>query len=278
MTIATAQTIPIRPTLVASPDGTQIAVFVSGAGRPLVLVPGTTSDHTTWRLVVPLLEPNVEVNAVDRRGRGASGDGPAYALEREVEDLAAVVDATAARWGGPVDLLGHSYGGNVAFGAALRTSNLRRLVLYEGWPVPDVADRTMAPDILAHLDDLLAHGRRAEALEAFFREMVQVTEEEIANIKASPAWSARVAAAPTVPRELRAFGEQAFDPASAARIDVPVLLLVGSESPDEILADPEVVAAAFPDARIGVLNGQAHMAQLTAPEALAAAVLDFLSD
>ena len=63
-------------THVASPDGTMIAVFISGEGRPLIAVPGTTSDHTTWRLVLPLLEPHMAVHAVDRRGRGASGDGP----------------------------------------------------------------------------------------------------------------------------------------------------------------------------------------------------------
>jgi pimeloyl-ACP methyl ester carboxylesterase len=277
MTITDSDT-KASPTLVASADGTRIAVFISGTGRPLVLVPGTTSDHTTWRLVVPLLEGHLEVNAVDRRGRGASGDAPAYALEREYEDVAAVIDAAAARWGGPVDLLGHSYGGNVAFGAALRTPNLRRMVLYEGWPVPDVADRTMAPDRLAHVEDLLARGHPAEALKVFYREMVHMTEDELASITASSAWPARVAAAPTVPRELRAFAEQAFDPALAARIRVPVLLLVGGESPDEITADPDVVAAALPDARIRTLDGQAHVAQLTAPEALASAVLEFLSD
>ena len=134
-----------RMTPVTSPDGTRIAVFVSGHGRPLVVVPGTTSDHTTWRLLAPKLENSATVHAVDRRGRGASGDHPDYALDKEYADVAAVVDAAAASWGGPVDLLGHSYGGNVAFGAALRTQNLRSLALYEGWPVPNLADRTVAP-------------------------------------------------------------------------------------------------------------------------------------
>ena len=86
-------------THVASPDGTMIAVFISGGGRPLVVVPGTTSDHTTWRLVLPLLEPHVAVHAVDRRGRGASGDGADYSLAREYADVAAVVDAAASAAG-----------------------------------------------------------------------------------------------------------------------------------------------------------------------------------
>jgi pimeloyl-ACP methyl ester carboxylesterase len=269
-----------EPTLtrVASPDGTEIAVFVSGRGRPLVVAPGTTSDHTTWRFVVPYLEPYVAVHAVDRRGRGLSGDRPDYTLAMEYADLAAVVDAAAAATGSRVDLLGHSYGGNVAFGAATRTTNVRKLVLYEGWPVPNIAHRTFAPDLLTHLDALLAAGKPEQVLETFYRDIAMMSADEIIAIKTAPTWPARVAAAHTVPREIRAFGEQALDPAMAARIRVPVLLLVGTESPLEIKADPEAVAAALPDGRIGLLQGQMHVAHLTAPETFAAHVLAFLRE
>lgn len=267
-----------RMTPVIAPDGTRIAVFVSGRGRPLVVVPGTTSDHTTWRLVAPLLESTATVHAVDRRGRGASGDHPDYALDKEYADIAAVVDTAAAAWGGRVDLLGHSYGGNVAFGAALRTQNLHRLVLYEGWPVPNLADRTIAPALTTALDSLLEQGKPELLLECFYRDVVHMSEDEVSIIKASAAWPARVAAASTVPREIRAFSQQAFDPDWASRITVPVLLLVGGDTPDDIKADPEVVAAALPDARISVLPGQMHMAHLTDPEQFAAAVLSFLAE
>jgi pimeloyl-ACP methyl ester carboxylesterase len=263
---------------VVSPDGTRIAVFVTGRGRPLVLVPGTTSDHTTWRRVAPLLAREHAVHAVDRRGRGASGDHARYSLDREYQDLAAVVDAAAATYGGPVDLFGHSYGGNVAFGASLRTGNVRRLVLYEGWPVPNIAHRTSSPELLATMDSLIDEGRNEEALETFYREMVHMGQAEIDAVKATPVWPARVAAAPTVPRELRAFAEHAFDPEDAARITVPVLLLVGGESPDEIRADPEVVARALPDSRIRTLAGQKHMAHVEGPDVVAAEVLAFFRD
>ena len=191
-----ASTVETAPTLVTSADGTQIAVFGSGEGRPLILVPGTSADHTTWRLVAPLLTPHFAVYAVDRRGRGASGDSPDYALEREYEDVAAVVDDVASRWGGPVDLVGHSYGGNVAFGGTLLTSSVRRLVMYEGWPMPDIADRTTPPEILAQLDDLLASGHREKMMEAFFRHIVHYTDAEIETVKAAPSWPGRVASAP----------------------------------------------------------------------------------
>jgi pimeloyl-ACP methyl ester carboxylesterase len=271
-------TAPVSSKHVTSPDGTSIAVFVSGRGRPLVVLPGTTSDHTTWRLVLPLLEPHVSVHAVDRRGRGRSDDGPEYSLAKEYADAAAVVDAAAAESGGPVDVLGHSYGGNVAFGAALLTCNIRRLVLYEGWPVPNIEHRTFSPETLAHLESLLGQGRREEMLEAFYRDVVHMDADELIGVKAAPTWPARVAAADTVPREIRAFGGQAFEPAEAARISVPVLLLVGEESPAEIKADPEVVAAALPDARIRVLAAQTHIAHLTAPEAFTDEVLAFLAE
>ncbi|MEV5069594.1 alpha/beta hydrolase [Microbacterium sp. LMI12-1-1.1] len=266
------------PTLVTSADGTRIAVFASGEARPLVLAPGTSADHTTWRLVARLLAPHFAVHAVDRRGRGASGDGPEYALEREHEDIAAVVDAVASQEGGPVDLVGHSYGGNVAFGATLLTSNVRRLVMYEGWPMPDIADRTTPPEILAQLDNLLASGQPEQMMEAFFRRIVHYTDDEIATVKAAPSWPGRVASAHTVPREIRAFGEQAFDPAQAARIDIPVLLLVGSESPEAIQGKPRQVAAGLPDARIVELEGQGHMANITAPDLTARVLLEFLND
>jgi pimeloyl-ACP methyl ester carboxylesterase len=263
---------------VASPDGTMIAVFASGEGRPLIVVPGTTSDHTTWRLVLPLLQPHFAVYAVDRRGRGRSGDTGAYSLAREYEDIAAVVDAAAAATGAPVDLLGHSYGGNVAFGAATLTTNIRKLVLYEGWPVPNIAHRTVSPEVMRQLESLIAEGRSEPALETVYRDLVMMSEQEISSIRAAPTWPARVAAAHTIPRELRAFSGQAFDPEWAAKISVPVLLLVGADSPEEIKANPEVVAAALPDARIRILDGQAHMAHLSNPEGFAEQVLAFLRD
>ena len=110
---------------IVSPDGTPIAVFSSGDGPPLVLVHGATADHTTWRSVGPVLARAFAIHAVDRRGRGASGDAPDYAIEREYEDLAAVADAIAGEAGTPVDVVGHSYGGRIALGASLLTGRHR---------------------------------------------------------------------------------------------------------------------------------------------------------
>src|SRR5688572_24310787 len=110
-----------------SGDGTTIACEKIGSGPPLVLVHGTAADHTRWAPVLPALSGRFTIYACDRRGRGASGDGASYAMEREFEDVAAVVDGI----GGPVDLLGHSYGALCSLEAAVLARNLRRLALYE---------------------------------------------------------------------------------------------------------------------------------------------------
>src|SRR6266568_6334575 len=110
-----------------SQDGTPIAAWHSGVGAPLVLVHGTTADHTVWTPVRVALERHFTVWTLDRRGRGSSGDAAAYALARESEDLAAVIDAI----GGAVQVLGHSFGGLCALETALLTPHIGRLMLYE---------------------------------------------------------------------------------------------------------------------------------------------------
>ncbi|GAB90156.1 alpha/beta fold hydrolase [Gordonia rhizosphera] len=273
----TTQTHDVATLSVMSADGTPIGAHVSGSGRPLVLLHGASSDSSTWRMAAEWLEPHVRVIRVDRRGRGLSGDRSEYTIEAEYDDAVAVVDAAAEAYGAPVDLLGHSYGGNVAFGAGLRTKNIRRLMLYEGWPPPNPEHRRFPAEMYTTLEEL-ATTRPEDMLRVFLRDCAGLTADELAQLEAAPSWPARVAAAPTVPREVRAFGHCAFDPRTAAGISVPTMLLVGSESTDEVKADPEIVAAAIPDARIRVLDGQTHMAHLAAPEDFASAVLEFLRD
>ena len=123
-----ANTVASSALSVALKDGTQIACWRSGPGT-LVLVHGSTVDHTCWDGVLPDLEPYFTMYNVDRRGRGRSGDASTYAMERESEDIAAVVDSI----GGPVDVVGHSYGSNCALEAAQLTPNIARLVLTSRW-------------------------------------------------------------------------------------------------------------------------------------------------
>ena len=116
---------------VRSADATSLAVWVDGEGPPLVMVHGSLQDHTASGVFVDELRADVRTFSMDRRGFGASGDAGEYSIEREFEDVAAVVDAVAARTGGPVALWGHSYGANCAMGGAALTTNVHHLVLYE---------------------------------------------------------------------------------------------------------------------------------------------------
>jgi pimeloyl-ACP methyl ester carboxylesterase len=263
-------------TRVRSRDGTEIACWTSGQGPPLVLVHGAVADHTRWRPLLPHLEPHARVHALDRRGRGASGDAPDYDLAREFEDVAAAVDAVAAAAGSAVDLYGHSFGGLCAFGGAALTANLGRLVLYEGWPPVDPAGHELPPGVGGRLDELLAQGDRDAVVQTMFREVVRMPAAELAALRAQPAWPARVAAAPALVRELRAIPRVALDPALAARISVPTLLLTGSDSRDPFAADVAAVAAALPDARVVVLEGQRHVADVLDPEGFARHLVGFL--
>ena len=260
-------------TRVVSRDGTEIAYWTSGDGPPLVLVHGTTADHTRWAPVLKYLEPHVTVHTMDRRGRGASGEAAEYDVVREFEDVAAVVDAVAETSGSAVDLLGHSFGGFCAFGAAMLTSNIRKLVLYEGWPAPNPEALAIPPGLQERMDALLAEGERERVLEAFFREIVRMPDHEFERYRALPVWPARIAAAHTITREHQ--GEP-FDPEEAKKITVPVLLMVGGDSPPAMQADYETVAAALPDARVTVMDGQQHIAIDLIPEEFARRVLTFL--
>jgi pimeloyl-ACP methyl ester carboxylesterase len=263
------------PTRVESRDGTEIGYFTTGTGPPLLLVHGSLGDHTRWEALRPHLEPHFTVHAIDRRGRGASGDSSDYRIEREYEDIAAVIDSVAESSGSFVDVYCSSYGGLCTFGAASITSNIRRLGLYEAWPAVDPQQMAEPASLLEQLDGLLAKGDREAALVLTYREVLGLSAEQLESIRAQPSWPARLAAAHTIPREARAFGQIAFDPAQASKITVPTLLLIGSESP---VWGPQAreVAAALPNARIAILEGQGHVADLMAPELVAEALIPFL--
>ncbi len=256
---------------VTSPDGTPIASWRSGDGPPLVLVHGTASDHSRWGPVLPAFEQRHTVLAVDRRGRGASGDADDFAIEREFEDVAAVVDSL----GEPVILLGHSYGGLCALEATLLSRDVRALVLYEP-PFPTVgAAEFYPPEAIERLDTLLRAGDRDEVVATTAREIAGQPPEVVATMRSQPSYPARMAAAPTIPRELRAVTTYRFDPERFRDLAVPTLLLAGSESPPGYRLAVQAVDAALPDSRVVVMPGQGHAAIDTGTDLYAAEVLRF---
>ena len=255
---------------ITSKDGTAIAFARSGKGPPLVLVHGTTADHTRWNPLLPQLEARFTVHAVDRRGRGGSGDAPAYAIEREFDDIAAVVDAI----GEPVFLLGHSYGAVCSLEASLRTRNLRKLVLYE--PPIRTADPFYTPGTIERLQALLDAGDRDGVVSTFFIEVVRAPAAELDMLRSLPNWPARVAAAHTIPREMRINDDYHFDGVRFNTMQVPTFLLLGGSSPPMFKSAVEAVHAALPDARVAVMPGQQHTAMNTAPDLFLSKLLGFL--
>jgi pimeloyl-ACP methyl ester carboxylesterase len=265
---------------IVSRDGTPVAVFSSGEGSPLVLVHGATADHTTWRSVGPRLERRYRLHAIDRRGRGASGDGPAYSIEREYEDLAAVADAAAAEAGVPVDVVGHSYGGRCALGAALLTSSIGRLVVYEGAPSPPDAaggQRGYRPSgVESRIAGFIEAGDRDAALVTFMREIVRMPAADLEAFRADPIWPVRAAAVDTTLRELEGEASPAASLDALAGVDVPVLQLLGGVSAAPFREATEALDARLRDGRVEVIEGARHAAHHTHVAAFVAAVRSFL--
>ncbi len=262
----------MSPLRVVSRDGTRIAYWKTGSGPPLVLVHGTSADHTRWGPVLPALEERFTVHACDRRGRGESPDDRAeYSIEREFEDVAAIVDGV----GGRVDVVGHSYGAICALEASVLATRIRRLVLYEP-PVP--AGLTIyPPGIVDRLQALLDAGDRDGVATTFLREVPRVPAEQLALMRSLPAWQGRVAAAHTIVRELRAHAGYALAPERFRGVVVPTLLLLGGASPPFFAAAIDRVREALPHARLAVMPGQQHAAMDTGRDLFLAEVLSFLS-
>jgi pimeloyl-ACP methyl ester carboxylesterase len=261
--------------VVHAPDGTRIADFVSGDGPPLVLVHGAASDHTTFRVVEPILAGRYTVHAIDRRGRGASGDGAGYTIGHEFDDLAAVVDAIAADGGRPVDVVGHSFGGRVGLGAALRTPNLRRLVVYEGAPSP-AGTPYQAPDLLVRLRSLADAGRDEELLSTFLGEVIGMSGADLAAYRANPVWPARVAAAPTIVREIEAEVSPVAGLDALGAVRVPVLQILGGASLPAFRAATEALDARLARGEVVVIEGAKHAAHHTHPDRFVAEIERFL--
>ena len=254
-----------------SPDGTRVACWCSGSGPPLVLVHGTTADHTRWARLLPRLEQDFTVCAMDRRGRGGSGDSTAYAIDREFEDVAAVVEAI----GEPVFLLGHSYGAICSLEGSLLTDRVRRLILYEP-PIP-TAGPLYPPGAPERIQAFLDAGEPEAGLEVFFREVVRMPDQEFEVCRRLPSWPTRVMLAPTIPRELVVERSYTFRPERFAAFSTPTLLLTGGNSPPAFRRAIDQLDDALPDARIAVMPGQQHVAMDTALDLFLSEVTRFLS-
>ena len=261
---------------VKSADGTLIAYEKTGSGPPLVLLPaGGGNDHTRWELagIRETFARQFTTYAVDTRGLGKSEDADQYSLEREFEDVAAVVDSINE----PVNLLGHSFGALLALNAALLTDNLRTLILYEP-PIKVGEHELYSKKVLAELKRLLEKGEKEQFLITFLQDVGGASTAEIDMLHKAPNWQNRVDAAHVILRGLQAVGNYRFEADKFAEIKTPTLLLTGSESTPLLKDATSLVHQALPNSRIVTFDGHGHVATLTATDSFIDEVISFIDN
>jgi pimeloyl-ACP methyl ester carboxylesterase len=258
----------LTTTTVTSKDGTKIAVDVLGSGPAIVLVSGGSVDRGSNAGLAEVLKGGFTVHNYDRRGRGDSGDTLPYAVEREIEDIEAVIAAA----GGSAHLYGSSSGAGLALEAAAAGASVDRLILWEPPYNLDPAGRPPA-DSVEQLDRMVADGRRGDAATFFMVDMVRMPAEFAAFARTQPWWPAQEAIAHTLAYDARVMGDYSVPTATAARVTVPTLILTGGASFPFFRPTAEALVAAMPDARSAVLPDQEHNVD---PAILGPAIAAFL--
>jgi pimeloyl-ACP methyl ester carboxylesterase len=215
-----------------------------------------------------LLAADFTVFNYDRRGRGDSGDTLPYAVEREVEDIDAVVAAA----GGSAYLYGTSSGAALALEAARQLDGkITRLAL---WEPPYIVDENARPpaDQIEQYETMVAQGRRGDAAEYFMAKVVRMPPEFVAMARSQPWWAAQEALAHTLAYDARIMGDYSVPVEQAATVTTPTIVITGGASMPFMRETAEVLAGALPNGQTRVLEGQEHN---VAPDAIAPALKEF---
>ncbi len=236
-----------------SADGTTIAFDREGNGPPLVVVVGAFSDRSTSRALAAMLAPDFTVFRYDRRGRGSSGDTTPYSVEREIEDLEAVVTAA----GGSALVYGHSSGAVLVFEAVDRGLPVTKMAMYEP-PYIVEGTRPRPNQLTERVSELIVAGRRSDAAELFLVEGPGLPADVLTTMKAAPGWAHFEALAHTLPYDLAICADQVVPTERLATIAVPTLALSGGRSPQWARDAVDAVARAIPGSEHRVLEGQTH--------------------
>ncbi|MGC9665161.1 alpha/beta fold hydrolase [Planosporangium sp. 12N6] len=256
-------------TKVTSRDGTTIACERVGEGPALVLVDGAMCYRAFGPLpaLARVLAPDFTVYTYDRRGRGGSGDTAPYAVDREVEDLEVVIEAA----GGSAYVYGISSGAALALTAAASGPAITKLALYEPPYTAEDGDTAQVAAYNRQIIDLLAAGRRGDAVERFMSG-VGLPAEAIAGMRQSPAWPVFEGVAPTLAYDFAVLGDGTVPRERAAHVTVPTLVAAGGASPESLRRPAKALADAIPGATHRVLEGQTHE---VSPDAIAAVLREF---
>jgi pimeloyl-ACP methyl ester carboxylesterase len=254
---------------VVSRDGTTIAYEKAGEGPPIVLLGGGFRDHTAFSSLVPELAPHCTAYIYDRRGRGESGDAPTYAIEREIEDIEAMI----AEAGGEAAVFGGSSGAILALEAAMAGAPITKLALLE--PPYRMPGYQRPPDDFAeHLGSLLAQEKRNEAAVYFLDKMAGFEAAEIERWQQGPMWPANEAMAHTLAYDTAICGDGRLPVERLAEVEVPALLINSESTSEWLLAATLATAAALPKGRHVSLPGVWHKVP---PEVLGAPLVEFIT-
>lgn len=250
-------------------DGTPIAYRRTGRGPVVVLVSGAMSTGATMAPLAAALSDRCEAVVYDRRGRGGSGNTEPYAVEREVEDLAALIDAV----GGEAALYGVSSGGALALRAAANGLPVHKVAVYEPPYTLHESGAQQHAEYTEALTEALAQDRRGDAVELFLR-ATGLAPEVIASARQSPLWRGMESLAPTLAHDNAVMGDGLVPHDLLATITVPVLSVSGSASPVWLREAARAVAKAVPQGTYRVLEGQTHAVE---PEVLAPVLAEFFT-
>jgi pimeloyl-ACP methyl ester carboxylesterase len=238
---------------VTSKDGTTIAFDRLGSGPPVVLVCGGSVDRTADAALAQELASDFTVFNYDRRGRGDSGDTLPYAIEREVEDIDAVIEAA----GGSAHLWGSSSGAVLALIAAESGVPATKLALWEPPFIPEGVPRP-PEDQVTQYETMVAEGRRGDAVEYFMTKVIGMPPEVVAGARTQPWWPATEALAPTLAYDARIMGDYTIPRDLVASVKVPTLVVAGGADFPWMRQTAETLADALPDGEVRILEGQGH--------------------
>ncbi|MGP4006423.1 alpha/beta fold hydrolase [Streptomyces sp. 4N124] len=250
-----------------SRDGTPIAYERTGRGPAVVLVSGAMSTGHTVAPLAGQLSDGFTVVVYDRRGRGESGDTLPYAVQREVEDLAALIEAV----GGQAALYGISSGSALALEAAASGLPVSKVAVYEPPFAVYEGGAQERAEYTERLTQALAEGRRGDAVELFLR-LTGLAEEMIQGARQSPIWPGMESIAQSLAYDNAVMGDGLVPRHRLAAITVPVLAVAGGESPAWLREAAQAVAEAAPEGAYRSLEGQTHMVD---PQVLAAVLAEF---
>ncbi len=262
---------------VHSADGTAISFDAWGDGQPLIMIDGATSYRTvsqTNAQVGALLREEFRVYSYDRRGRGESGDTAPYAVQREIEDLAALI----ADAGAPAFVCGFSSGAVLALDAAAAGLSIARLALFEPPFVVDDSRPPLPADYVARLDACTADGRPGDAAELFLTAAAGMPVEFVAGVQQSPFWAALEGVAHTIAYDGRIMGTtmsgKPLPTDRWAAVSVPTLVMHGRGTEPWLIAAAHALADMLPTATLRAVEGEQHN---VAAEVLAPVLREFAS-